>query len=281
MFKFITHNNKKNIIEEKAYGKNVVVIRDVIKTFRTPAGIFSALRGISFKLEAGEFVSVVGKSGSGKSTLINMITGIDHPTSGEIDVCGVGVHRLNEEQVAIWRGRKIGVIFQFFQLLPTLSAVENVLLAMDLNGTYPKIERPQRAMQLLEMVEMVDEAHLMASSLSGGQQQRVAIARAMANDPPLLVADEPTGNLDTKTTETVFSLFENLAAAGKTILMVTHDNELASRTTRKIVIADGMLQDDQIQRKKQYLKTGKINYFGYERKGKLIPENRPAASPAA
>ena len=199
---------------------------------------------LTCKLELGAFVSIIGKSGSGKSTLINVITGIDRPTLGEVIVDHVRIDRLNEEQIAIWRGRSIGVIFQFFQLLPTLTAVENILLAMDYGGRYSRIERPERALCLLDLVGMADQAHRLPNSLSGGQQQCVAIARALANDPVLLTADEPTGNLDSKSTEMVFHLFEDLAHAGKTIFMVTHDNELAGLAPRTIRLADGRIVDE-------------------------------------
>lgn len=222
----------------------LVHLREVVKTYQGTAGTFTALKGVNLQVEAGAFVSIIGKSGSGKSTLINVITGIDRPTSGEVIVDDVPVHTLNEEQIAIWRGRSIGVIFQFFQLLPTLTAVENILLAMDYGGQYTAAERPERALYLLELVGMADWAHRLPNSLSGGQQQCVAIARALANDPVLLTADEPTGNLDSKSAEMVFRLFENLAQAGKTILMVTHDNELAARAQRTIKLADGRIVDE-------------------------------------
>ncbi len=218
---------------------HLVDLRQVDKTFHTAAGDFTALKSLNMQVTPGEFVSIIGKSGSGKSTLINMITGIDRPTSGEIWVAGTAVQNLKEGQIAVWRGKSIGVIFQFFQLLPTLTAVENVMLPMDYDGRYARYERPDRAMHLLERVEMADYAHKLPSTLSGGQQQSIAIARALANDPPLLAADEPTGNLDSKTTEMVFHLFEALAAAGKTILMVTHDNDLAKRAHRTVQLADG------------------------------------------
>lgn len=222
----------------------LVQLRDVVKTYQGTAGTFTALQGVDLQVEAGAFVSIIGKSGSGKSTLINVITGIDRPTSGEVMVDGVRVDMLNEEQIAVWRGRSIGVIFQFFQLLPTLTAVENILLAMDYGGQYSPAERPERALYLLQLVGMADRAHSLPNSLSGGQQQCVAIARALANDPVLLTADEPTGNLDSKSAEMVFHLFENLAQAGKTILMVTHDNELAARARRTIRLADGRIVDE-------------------------------------
>jgi putative ABC transport system ATP-binding protein len=241
----LKRNNSKTSIAHCGNSNGYLVdLRQVVKTFEGAAGVFTALKGIDLQLGTGEFVSIVGKSGSGKSTLINMITGIDRPTSGEVLVGGTAVHTLKEGQIAVWRGRAIGVIFQFFQLLPTLTAVENVMLPMDYGQLYPRQERPERAMQLLEQMEMVDYAHQLPSALSGGQQQSVAIARALANDPPILAADEPTGNLDSKTTETVFRLFENLLDSGKTILMVTHDTDLAKRAQRTIVLADGKIVNE-------------------------------------
>ncbi len=220
----------------------LVDLRQVVKVYNDgSASAFTALQGVDLRVARGEFVAIVGKSGSGKSTLLNMITGIDRPTSGEVYIDGVPIHALNEEQVTVWRGRTIGVILQFFQLLPTLTAVENVLLAMDYGGLYPRAERTERAMHLLEMVEMADQAHQLPSTLSGGQQQRVAIARALANDPPLIAADEPTGNLDSRTAAQVLSLFERLVQEGRTVLMITHDNDLAARAGRTIVIADGKI----------------------------------------
>jgi len=224
----------------------LVDLRQVVKTYRSTAGDFTALKGIDLKEGGHEFVSIIGKSGSGKSTLINMVTGIDHPTSGEVRVVDTPVHTLDEEQIAIWRGLTIGVIFQFFQLLPTLTAIENVMLPMDYGQVYVPRERPERAMDLLEEVGMADHAHKLPSALSGGQQQSVAIARALANDPPLLAADEPTGNLDSKTATSVLRLFEDLVDGGKTILMVTHDNELARQALRTVVLADGKIVDERM-----------------------------------
>ncbi|MCB0094706.1 MAG: ABC transporter ATP-binding protein [Caldilineaceae bacterium] len=223
--------------------RSLIHLDEVIKAYETPAGEFLALRGIDLDIDTGEFVAVVGKSGSGKSTLINMITGIDRPSSGEIYVAGTPIHKLAEGPMAEWRGRNVGVIFQFFQLLPMLTCIENVMLPMDFCNMYRSNERRQRAMHLLEQVEMADQADKLPSEVSGGQQQRAAIARALANDPPLLVADEPTGNLDSKTADSVFQLFSNLVDNGKTILMVTHDRELASRVSRTITIADGRIAD--------------------------------------
>jgi putative ABC transport system ATP-binding protein len=220
-----------------------VDLRCVVKVYHTAAGEFIALRDVDLQVEPGTFVSITGKSGSGKSTLINMITGIDRPSSGEVLINGTAVHTLDEEQIAVWRGHTIGVIFQFFQLLPTLTAAENVLLPMDYAQTVPPADRTDRALHLLEQVGMVDSAHELPAGLSGGQQQRVAIARALANDPPLIAADEPTGNLDSRTADAVFSLFEDLVGAGKTILMVTHDDDLARRAESTIVLADGEIID--------------------------------------
>ncbi len=223
---------------------HLIDLHQVVKTYRTPAGEFPALKAVDLQIDRGEFVSVVGKSGSGKSTLINMITGIDRPTSGKIFVGDQAIHHLGEGPMAEWRGRNVGVIFQFFQLLPMLSCLENVMLPMDFRNLYNLKERKERALHLLDQVEMVDHAYKLPSEVSGGQQQRVAIARALANDPPILAADEPTGNLDSKTADSVFRLFENLVADGKTILMVTHDGELANRVHRTITIADGEIVDE-------------------------------------
>jgi putative ABC transport system ATP-binding protein len=222
----------------------LVELRDVVKTYKTGNVTFTALKEINLNVEGGEFVAILGKSGSGKSTLANLITGIDRPTSGTVVVGNQAVHQMSESQMAVWRGRNVGVIFQFFQLLPTLSAVENVILPMDFCGMYSGRERRERALHLLEQVDMADMAGKLPSTLSGGQQQRVAIARALANDPPLLVADEPTGNLDSRTAASVFRLFEEMVAQGKTILMVTHDQDLAGRVGRTVTIADGVISDD-------------------------------------
>ncbi|MGH2542203.1 MAG: ABC transporter ATP-binding protein [Ardenticatenaceae bacterium] len=220
----------------------LIDLRGVVKEYESAAGTFQALRGVDMQVDQGEFVAVVGKSGSGKSTLINMITGIDRPTSGEVLVGDTAVHTLKEGKLAQWRGRNLGVVFQFFQLLPTLTVVENVMLPMDFCDMYARRERHKRAMHLLELVEMTEHANKLPSATSGGQQQRVAIARALANDPPILVADEPTGNLDSTTAEAIFQLFNDLVAQeNKTILMVTHDTDLIRRVTRAIIVHDGEL----------------------------------------
>ena len=231
---------------DRKYTRHLVDLRQVVKTYESAAGTFTALKGIDLRVDAGEFTSIIGKSGSGKSTLINMIAGIDRPTAGQVLVDNIAVHMLNEEQIALWRGHTIGVIFQFFQLLPTLTAVENVMLPMDYGQRYAPGERPERAMDLLAQVGMADHAHELPSALSGGQQQSVAIARALANDPPILAADEPTGNLDSQAARSVLRLFENLVAGGKTILMVTHDSELSRRAQRTLVIADGEIVDERV-----------------------------------
>jgi putative ABC transport system ATP-binding protein len=223
----------------------LIDLRSVTKTYQSDAGPCQALKGIDLQVEGGEFVAVVGKSGSGKSTLINLITGIDRATSGGLWVAGTAIHTLSEDGLAIWRGRAVGVVFQFFQLLPTLTVVENVMLPMDLSNSYRSGERQERAMDLLEAVEIADQAHKLPANISGGQQQRVAIARALANDPPLVVADEPTGNLDSRTAQAVVSLFEKLVEQQKTVLMVTHDMDLARHAGRIVRLADGLIVEDQ------------------------------------
>ena len=226
----------------------LIDLRGIQKTYETEAGDFIALRGIDLQVQAGEFVAVVGKSGSGKSTLINMITGIDRPTAGEVIVNQTPIHLLSEGQMAEWRGTNMGIVFQFFQLLPTLTVLENIILPMDFCGLYTTQERIDRAMHLLELVEMPEQAKKLPTAVSGGQQQRAAIARALANDPAIIVADEPTGNLDSKTAGAIFDLFEKLVAEGKTFLMVTHDHDLAHRVTRTLTITDGLISKDEATR---------------------------------
>src|SRR6266498_1767472 len=224
----------------------MIDLRDVHKYYKTAIGDYHALKNIDLYICAGEFVSVIGKSGSGKSTLLNMITGIDRPTSGEVYVNGTAVHELNENRMARWRGKNLGIVFQFFQLLPTISVIENIMLPMDFCRTYPMREREKRALELLDLVELKDHAYKLPTALSGGQQQRVAIARALANDPPIIIADEPTGNLDSKTADSVFELFKNLVAQGKTIIIVTHDSGLAKRTQRTALITDGEIVNEYV-----------------------------------
>jgi putative ABC transport system ATP-binding protein len=237
-----TPPNGHGFVATSPTGENVpalIALRDVVKVYKTAAGGYTALKGIDLEIRRGEFVGIIGRSGSGKSTLMNMITGIDRPTSGDVRVGETVVQRLSENQIARWRGRNMGIVFQFFQLLPNLSAVENVMLPMDFCSTYPIGERRSRALKLLEMVDLAEHADKLPAALSGGQQQRVAIARALANDPPVIIADEPTGNLDSKTADSTFSLFERLTDEGKTVVMVTHDSNLARRVGRTVLLVDG------------------------------------------
>ena len=224
----------------------LIEMGQVVKTFQTPAGSFPALRGIDAAFYPGEFVSVVGKSGSGKSTLVNMITGIDRPTAGQVRVGDVELHTLSESEMSRWRGRNLGIVFQFYQLLPMLSLLENVMLPMDFCEVYDPGERETRAMALLDKVRLASDAHKMPHQVSGGQQQRAAVARALANDPPIIVADEPTGNLDSRAAKRIFRIFEELATQGKTILMVTHDVELAKLASRTLLLSDGEVIDEMV-----------------------------------
>lgn len=224
---------------------NIVEVKNVVKSFPVGDDELTILKGISFGVENGEFVTIMGPSGNGKSTLLNMITGIDHPTLGEVVVTGREVHKMSENQLATWRGEHVGIIFQFFQMLPALSLLQNIILPMDFARKYSSKEREDRAMQLLESVSLADQANKLPGQVSGGQQQRAAIARALANDPPLVVADEPTGNLDTQASDEVFYLFRDLVQQGKTLLMVTHDKELARRVPRVIEIIDGNITRDE------------------------------------
>jgi putative ABC transport system ATP-binding protein len=228
----------------EAEGGALIDLRQVVKEYSTPAGAFRALDGVDLQVQPGEFVSIVGKSGSGKSTLLNMVAGIDRPSSGEVMVTGIPLQALSEGELAEWRGRNLGIIFQFFQLLPTLTVAENITLPMEFAGMYAPKERRERALELLNLFGLAGEADKLPAELSGGQQQRVAIARALANDPPLLVADEPTGNLDSKTAKAVFNVFQELAEAGKSIMMVTHDQDLARRADRWVTVADGRIVED-------------------------------------
>jgi putative ABC transport system ATP-binding protein len=217
----------------------MISLNQVNKKYETPAGAFAALRDVDVQISAGEFVGVVGKSGSGKSTLLNMIAGIDRPSSGMISVAGTVIHTLPENKLAAWRGRNVGFVFQFFQLLPTLTAAENVMLPMDFCKTFPARDRRQRALALLECVGVGPQADKLPSTLSGGEQQRVAIARALANQPPVLIADEPTGNLDSITARDILDLFRDLANQGTTVVIATHEADIVRVSDRKIVISDG------------------------------------------
>jgi ABC-type lipoprotein export system ATPase subunit len=259
----------------------MIDMHGVVKKFKNAAGEFAVLKGIDLTINRGEFVSIVGKSGSGKSTLLNMITGIDHPSSGQVIIAGTDIYTsVTESQRSRWRGRNLGIVFQFFQLLPMLTLLENVMLAMDFADMYDFDERPTRAMDMLTMVGLEKFANKLPVLVSTGQQQLAAIARALACDPPLLVADEPTGNLDTKSANTIINLFEELARSGKTVVMVTHDPSLTSRTTRNIIIADGELIDETVARSLPWLRHRHMMEFTrlvekriYQPKETIIPRN--------
>ncbi len=226
-------------VETPQNGKALIQLRNVDKVYPTATGVFYALKNINIDIYSGDFVCVVGKSGAGKTTLVNMITGVDSITAGEVLVNGVSVHSLGEDRLALWRGLNLGVIYQTFELMPMLTLVENVMLPMDFCGLYRPRRSRERALELLRLVELEDQVNKLPNAISGGQQQRVAIARALANDPPIIVADEPTGRLDSVTAETIYQFFEQLISQGKTILMVTHDRQAAERSTRLLELADG------------------------------------------
>lgn len=219
----------------------MISLNHISKTYETPAGKFAALKSINLNIEAGQFVGIVGKSGSGKSTLLNMVAGIDRPSSGSVAVAGTEIHGLSENKLAFWRGRNVGFVFQFFQLLPTLTAAENVMLPMDFAKTLPFRERRKRAIALLERVAVGAQADKLPATLSGGEQQRVAIARALANAPPLVLADEPTGNLDSVTATAILDLFRDMANQGTTVVIATHEADIARVIDRRIEISDGAL----------------------------------------
>jgi putative ABC transport system ATP-binding protein len=229
--------------------KLLIQLSQVVKIYNTAAGDFTALNGITADIYAGEFVGVIGKSGAGKTTLLNMITGADMISSGEVifnapDGKSTSIHELSENSLAVWRGRNVGIIHQSFQLLPMLNLVENIMLPVDFSGHYKRRISKERAFELLKLMELEDHAYKLPAYISGGQKQRVAIARSLANDPPIIVADEPTGSLDTLTAENIFEIFEKLIEQGRTIIMVTHDNNLAPRFTRRLHIADGTITAD-------------------------------------
>ncbi len=227
----------------------LIQLGQVVKVYKTAAGDFTALNGISADIHTGEFVGVIGKSGAGKTTLLNMITGADMITSGEVifyapDGEPISIHHLDENSLALWRGQNVGIIHQSFQLLPMLNLVENIMLPLDFSGHYRGKASKERAMDLLKLVELEEHANKLPAYISGGQKQRVAIARSLVNDPPVIVADEPTGSLDSMTAETIFEIFEKLIQEGRTIIMVTHDNNLGPRFTRRLQIADGEILED-------------------------------------
>ncbi|UUY04270.1 ABC transporter ATP-binding protein [Svornostia abyssi] len=221
----------------------LIELSGVTKVYRSGKLEYPALRGVDLTIADGDMVAIVGPSGSGKSTVMNMITGIDRPTEGTVTVDGQRIDLMSEEELAVWRGRRVGVVFQFFQLLPTLSALENAMLPLDFSRRVPKRERADIARHNLELVGLGDKGDHLPAELSGGEQQRVAIARALAADPPLLIGDEPTGNLDTKTAAEMFDLLHRLNSEGTTVLYVTHDLELAGRANRVVTIRDGVVAD--------------------------------------
>ncbi len=222
--------------------RNVMInVEHVTKSFLTPYGYFDALKDVSFNIGKGQLLAITGKSGSGKSTLLNIITGIDKPTKGDVTILGTSIARLNESELAVWRGKNVGIVFQFFQLIPTLTVAENVMLPMDFCNTFPKNERRNRALTLLELVGITDQADKFPSTLSGGQQQRASIARALTNDPPIIVADEPTGNLDSQNAEAIFEMLAKLSESGKTVVVVTHEKEFSKYFRKTINISDGTI----------------------------------------
>ena len=257
----------------------LIEMEGIVKTFKTGAGDFTALNDVDVCFYEGEFVSAVGKSGSGKSTLVNMLTGIDHPTWGTVRVGETYIHQLTEGQMSIWRGRNLGIIFQFFQLLPTLSILENLMLPMDFAKVIPFQDREARAMQLLEMVGLEDYAHDLPAEVSGGQQQSAAIARALANDPPIIIADEPTGNLDSRSADAVFQIFSDLADQGKTIIMVTHDSSLAKRTGRMMLLTDGELVNNWIANAFPELPDTRLLWLTHQMQPRLFDFEQPIPLP--
>lgn len=260
-----------------------IQFNEIFKRYETPAGSVTVLRDINLSIERGEFVAVIGKSGSGKSTLLNMLTGIDRPTAGQVRIGDTALQQLSESQLALWRGQNVGIVFQFFQLLPTLTLLDNVMLPMDFANKFTVRQRKLRALDLLETVGMRAHADKLPLAISGGQQQRAAIARALANDPPLLVADEPTGNLDSATAESIFNLFSDLVAQGKTIVMVTHDNDIARRATRTIVVADGTIVNSYVAHALMTLDINQLSHAAAQLEqqvyapGSLIVEQGQAA----
>ncbi len=222
----------------------IIQLIDVCKSYKTLAGDFQALKGITLDVYPGEFLGILGKSGAGKSTLVNLITGADHLTSGEIWINGEPLHKMRENDIALWRGRNLGVVFQSFRLMPNLSILDNVILPIDFSGRFRPQKSTHWAMELLSQVEIKEHAGKLPGMISGGQQQRVAIARALANDPPIIIADEPTGRLDSNTADTIMNIFQDLVERGKTVLMVTHDISLLYRFSRVVWIADGNLTNE-------------------------------------
>ena len=252
----------------------MIDMHGIVKTFKNAAGEFTVLKGIDLTINRGEFVSIVGKSGSGKSTLLNMITGIDHPTAGRVVIGSTDIYtHMTESQRSRWRGQNLGIVFQFFQLLPMLTLLENTMLPMDYADMYDFDERPARAMEMLKLVGLEAFANKLPLLVSTGQQQLAAIARALACDPPLLVADEPTGNLDSKSAAIIIDLFEELARRGKTVVMVTHYPSLTSRTTRNIIIADGELINETVAKSLPWLRHRHMMEFSKLAEERTYPAN--------
>jgi len=233
-----------NAVLKPVVSEALIELRNVDKTYEGPQGGFAALTDCSLTIARGEFTAIVGQSGSGKSTLLNLIAGIDRPTRGEIEIDGTALQSMPEHALSAWRGRAVGIVFQFFQLLPTLTSAENVMLPMDFCRRWAARERRPRAIALLERLGVADQADKLPGSLSGGQQQRVAIARALANEPALLLADEPTGNLDSRSAMALLELFSELVGAGQTLVMVTHDPAARDHAGRAITLVDGRVADD-------------------------------------
>ena len=258
-------------LAQRCSDEALIEMRQIVKTFKNAAGEFTALNGITTCFYPGEFVSIVGKSGSGKSTLANMITGIDHPTSGTVRIGDTYVHNLSENDMSRWRGRNLGIVFQFFQLMPTLTLLENIMLPMYLVNQYQPAQREKRALELLKLVGLEEFAEKLPAAVSGGQQQGAAIARGLATDPPILIADEPTGNLDSRTAEEIFGLFCGLIDQGKTILMVTHDPALARQTTRTLLLSDGELINPWVATAYPDLSHNHMLWFSHQLKPLSLP----------
>lgn len=258
----------------------LIEMRDIVKTFKTADAEFTALKGVTACFFKGEFVSIVGKSGSGKSTLANMLTGIDHPTSGSVRVADTYIHKLSENEMSRWRGKNLGIVFQFFQLMPILTLLENVMLPMAFCNNCGAVEREKRAMMLLDLVGLASMADKLPAAVSGGQQQSAAIARALANDPPILIADEPTGNLDSRSADEVFDIFTNLVEEGKTILMVTHDPGLAQRTHRTLLLSDGELINPWVAQALPDLSHSHMLWLTHRLKAQTLPAGVSLPAPA-
>lgn len=241
---YLLHEKETKKRDQQHLDDYIIDLRQTQKDYEIPSGPFTALQDINLRIQAGEFVAIVGKSGSGKTTLLNLLAGIDRPTKGEVIVAGTNLASLTESGLAEWRGKHVGLVFQFFQLLPTLTVAENVMLPMDFAEVVPAAKRRSRALELLERVDIRNQADKLPVTLSGGQQQRAAIARALANDPLILMADEPTGNLDEATRKSVLELFAKLNDEGRTIIVVTHERDISGYTDRQVTLVDGRIADD-------------------------------------